>query len=46
MKDQERSMVYLSVGEDMDEFSGHWDGHGEKTGMGMGKRLEWALPLS
>ena len=29
MKDQERSIVYLSVEEDMDEFSGHWDEHGE-----------------
>lgn len=27
-------MVYLSVGENMDEFSGQWDGHGEEVGMG------------
>ena len=27
-------MVYLSVEEDMDEYSGHWDKHGEEVGMG------------
>lgn len=26
-------MVYLSVEEDMDEFSRHWDEHGEEVGM-------------